>query len=328
MNILLITPNFFNYHKMMIEELEAMGHTVDWFDDRPSTNGWIKAVIRVKRSLINYYIGVYFSNIEKVIREKRYDRVFLVSGQSLSFNESMIGKIRTLQPQALFVLYQWDSIKNFPYIEKMQKYFDKCYTFDRNDAGNNEKLIFKPLFYGRRFERIGSDERKHYQYDFSFVGTAHPQKYKFVNEMSNLLNSVYKRQFIYYYYPSRIVYFYRKLKNPELKHAKYGEFHFDPLSEETFDEIYSNSKCILDSTQAGQIGLTVRAIEALGAKKKLITTNQDIVNYDFYCPENIYVYNGSFDFTSPFFKSPYVDVNSDIYEKYALRNWLKDILAL
>lgn len=328
MNILLITPNFFNYHKMMIEELEAMGHTVDWFDDRPSTNGWIKAVIRVKRDLIHYYIKLYFAQIEKVIKEKNYDRFLLISGQSLSFDESMIKKIRNLQPQAQFVLYQWDSIRNFPYIERMQKYFDRCYSFDRNDVGNNKRLIFKPLFYGKRFEKIGAEKQKEYKYDFSFVGTAHPQKYRFVKEMSQQLSEIFPKQFIYYYFPSRIVFFYRKVMNPELKHAKYSEFHFESLSGETFDEVYANSKCILDSTQAGQIGLTMRAIEALGAKKKLITTNADIVNYDFYRPENVYVYNGTFDFSSSFFTKPYVPVDEKVYESYSLKNWLSEILNI
>lgn len=328
MNILLITPNFFNYHKMMIEELETMGHTVDWFDDRPSTNGWIKAVIRVKRDLIHYYIRLYFTQIEKKIKEKKYDRFLLVSGQSLSFDESMIKKIRDLQPQAQFVLYQWDSIRNFPYIERMQKYFERCYSFDRNDVGNNIRLIFKPLFYGKRFEGIGAEKHKEYKYDFSFVGTAHPQKYRFVKEMSQQLNEIFPKQFIYYYFPSRIVFFYRKAMSPELKNAKYSEFHFDPLSGKTFDEVYSNSRCILDSTQAGQIGLTMRAIEALGAKKKLITTNADIVNYDFYRPENVYVYNGTFDFSSPFFTKSYIPVDEKLYESYSLKNWLSEILDL
>ena len=328
MNILLITPNFFNYHKMMIEELEAMGHTVDWFDDRPSTNGWIKAVIRVKRSLIHYYIRLYFAKIEKVVKEKKYDRFLLVSGQSLSFNESMIKEIRDLQPQAQFVLYQWDSIRNFPYIERMQKYFDRCYSFDRNDVGNNKRLIFKPLFYGKRFEKIGAEKKKEYKYDFSFVGTAHPQKYRFVKEMSQQLSEIFPKRFIYYYFPSRIVFFYRKVMNPELKHAKYSEFHFDPLSGKTFVEVYANSKCVLDSTQAGQIGLTMRAIEAMGSKKKLITTNADIVNYDFYRPENVYVYNGTFDFSSSFFTKPYVPVDEKVYESYSLKNWLVEILNI
>ena len=80
----------------------------------------------------------------------------------------MIKKIRDLQPQAQFVLYQWDSIRNFPYIERMQKYFDRCYSFDRNDVGNNKRLIFKPLFYGKRFEKIGAEKHKEYKYDFLF----------------------------------------------------------------------------------------------------------------------------------------------------------------
>ena len=51
------------------------------------------------------------------------------------------------------------------------------------------------------------------------------------------------------------------------------------------DEIVTNSKCVLDSAQANQNGLTIRVIEMLGAKKKIITTNEDVVNYDFYRPK-------------------------------------------
>lgn len=327
MNILLITPNFFNYHTMIIEELRGMGHVVDWFDDRPSTKGWIKAIIRVKKDLISYYIHSYFNEIEKSIAGKKYDVFLLVSGQSLSFNESMIGRIKELQPQARFVLYQWDSIKNFPYIVRMQKYFDKCYSFDRIDAKNSERLTFLPLFYGKRFEKLGNEEVTNYKYDFSFVGTAHPQKYAFVKQMAQQLSKVYPNQFIYYFFPSRLVYFYRKFRNKEMRWAKYSEFHFVPLEEKHFDEIYANSKCILDSAQKGQTGLTIRVIEAIGAKKKLITTNPDVVNYDFYCPENIYLYTGSFDYSSPFFTLPYKMLDKEIYEKYALRNWLKELLS-
>ena len=73
-------------------------------------------------------------------------------------------------------------------------------------------------------------------------------------------------------------------------------------------------------------GWDVKVLEALGAKKKLITTNEDVVNYDFYREENIYVYNGTFDYTSRFFKDPYREVDPSIYEQYSLRNWLTEIL--
>ena len=48
-----------------------------------------------------------------------------------------------------------------------------------------------------------------------------------------------------------------------------------------------NSRVVLDLPHPMQTGLTMRTIEAIGSKKKLITTNVDIVNYDFYNPKNI-----------------------------------------
>ena len=51
----------------------------------------------------------------------------------------------------------------------------------------------------------------------------------------------------------------------------------------------SQSNCILDYNQEGQVGLTLRPMEALFLEKKLITNNKDIKNYDFYNPSNIFI---------------------------------------
>lgn len=326
MNILLIMPNFFDYPEEICKELEMMGHSVDYFDDRPSTNSIVKAIIRVRKNLINIYIRSYFKKVMKIIKTKKYDVVFLISGQSLSFDDEMLSELKESQVKAKFVLYQWDSLRNFPSIQTIRKYFDKCYSFDREDVVQNGDLKFLPLFYTRRYENIGREYKCDYKYDLSFVGTAHPKKYKFINLMSNQLKKIYSKQYIYFFFPSRIIYFYRKFCNPELRKAKYHDFHYTPINRNEMGRIISESKCILDSPQAGQIGLTIRVLEALGAKKKIITTNKDIVNYDFYKEENIYVYDGEFDYSSKFFKSIYCEIEKEFYEKYALRNWLKEIL--
>ena len=217
MRILLITPNFFEYPQVICEEIRSMGHEVDWFDDRPSTKGIVKAVIRIQKNLIAIFIAKYFKKILSFVKTKRYDKVLLISGQSLSFNERMILALKQAQPQAEFILYQWDSINNFKYIESLQKHFDRCYSFDRNDVKNNSRLKFLPLFYSKRYEAIGAKKVESFDYDFMFVGTAHPKKFKYVNEMAEKLHSVFKKQFIYFFFPSLLVYIYRKLKNPELK---------------------------------------------------------------------------------------------------------------
>lgn len=325
--LLLIMPRFFNYPELIKDGLNNLGYEVDFFDDRPSTNAWVKAAIRINKNMISKYIGRYFEEVMKTVKKKKYDAVFLISGQSLSFSEKMIREIKECQPTALFVLYQWDSQTNFPYIKQVQKFFNKCYSFDKKDIKETPSLKFLPLFYSKVYEEIGQKKREKFLYDFCFVGTAHPKKYKFINMMSDQLKVVYPNQFIYFFFPSPIVYFFRKIVNKELRHAKYSEFHYVPLKDNEMNSVLEHSRCILDSAQAGQVGLTIRVLEALGAKKKLITTNEDVVNYDFYRPENIYVYDGNIDLDNVFFKSDYVEIEDDIYKKYSLASWLKEILS-
>lgn len=326
MKLLLIMPKFFDYPELIVTELNEMGYEVDFFDDRPSTNAWIKAAIRINKNLIGTYIKKYFESVMKTVRNKKYDVVFLISGQSLSFSESMINEIKQCQKEAKFVLYQWDSQTNFPYIKQVQKYFDKCFSFDRRDIEETPSLKFLPLFYSKKYEEIGKRNNTNFKYDFCFVGTAHPKKYKFIKMMSEQLKSVYPNQFIYFFFPSPIVYFYRKIMNNELRKAEYNEFHYVPLKGKEMNDVYETSRCVLDSAQDGQLGLTIRVLEALGAKKKLITTNEDIINYDFYQPENIYVYDGKIDLKNVFFTHEYKEVNEQVYEKYSLRSWLKEIV--
>lgn len=326
MNLLLIMPNFFEYPQIIKEELEGMGYNVDFFDDRPSTNVWVKAAIRVNPNSIKFYIRKYFEQVMTTVSSKKYDVVFLISGQSLSFNEDMIGHIKKTQPGAKFILYQWDSLRNFQHIKSVQKYFDKCFSFDKRDCVENSNLNFLPLFYCKRYEEIGKQLKNTYKYDFCFVGTAHPKKYKFISMMSEQLKSVYPNQFIYFFFPSPIVFFYRKLKDKELRKAHYKEFHYTPIKGDEMDKLFVESKCILDSPQDGQLGLTIRVLEALGAKKKLITTNADVKNYDFYRMENIYIYDGGIDLENTFFKSPYKEIGKDIYKKYSLKSWIETIL--
>jgi len=60
----------------------------------------------------------------------------------------------------------------------------------------------------------------------------------------------------------------------------------------------------------------------LGLHKKLITTNSDIVNYDFYNPQNILVVDEK-NPTIPasFFETKYIPIPAAIFNKYTLEGW-------
>ena len=325
--MLLIAPLFFDYYKEIIKEAELLGYEVDYVCDAPSNSNISKAIGRINKKLIKGSMENYFKkSVFPIILNKNYDDVIVIGGMTFAFTPKMIAKIREMNPNAIFSLYQWDSEENLPYSIKIHPFFDYLYTFDLNDYKRNEKYLFLPLFYTRLYEKIGMYEEKKFVYDCCYVGTAHPQKYRDINNMSYALKKIMPRQFIYHYMPSKLKYYYQKLFSFEFKNARFTEFQTEKLSADKMNKIFKESKCILDAPQAGQTGLTIRTIECLGAKRKLVTTNPDVKKYDFYDEHNILVFDGEIDFNNVFFKSSFLDLDEKIYSKYSLREWVKTIL--
>ena len=63
--------------------------------------------------------------------------------------------------------------------------------------------------------------------------------------------------------------------------------------------------------------------EALGYRKKIITNNHDIVNYDFYDKNNIWVVSETnYEIPTTFFETEYVPIVEEILNKYMLSNWI------
>lgn len=325
--LLLIAPLFFNYYQEMIKEAELLGYDVDYICDAPSNSNISKAIGRINKNLIKLSTQKYFSStVLPKIEGIEYEKVLVVGGMTFAFTPDMVGKIKELNPKASFTLYQWDSEQNLPYSTGIHKFFDKVFSFDMNDCERDSMYTFLPLFYTRIYEEIGAKKTKFYKYDCSYVGTAHPQKFKDINSISEFLADKMKSQFIYHYMPSKLKYIYHKLFAPEFKDARFSDFSYEKIASDRMMEIIKESKCILDAPQAGQTGLTIRTIECLGAKRKLITTNKDIVKYDFFDENNILVFDGGLDLSSPFFSSDYRELDENIYKKYSLREWLKFML--
>ena len=91
---------------------------------------------------------------------------------------------------------------------------------------------------------------------------------------------------------------------------------------------YLDSKIILDIAHSNQEGLSFRPYEAMGLRKKLITTNKSIVNYDFYNPNNIFLIEDVNNIVIPegFFKSDYEDIDPSVRDKYYIKNWINKII--
>lgn len=88
-----------------------------------------------------------------------------------------------------------------------------------------------------------------------------------------------------------------------------------------------HSKCLLEILQKGQTGMTMRTLEALFFKKKLITTNPGIRTSRLYHPNNIYVLDGSESRTiRDFIDSDFHEYPDQIINQYDIRHWVKQFM--
>ena len=315
--VLFICPIFFNYHKDILDELESRGFLVDFLADRPFHSAIARAVVSYAPWITQSFIDVYYA---RKLQSKKYDLVFIINGQTLS--SRLLRLIRSNSPNVKLILYLWDSIKNRSNQINNLKDYDYKFSFDRIDC-QNFKMNHRPLFYGRQFS---CKRHNRFRYCLSFIGSIHSDRYKIISQIRRQLqdNSFYS----YLYIRARWVLFFYKLLLPGMLFSSSDEFKYRALGKEAAKNIFIDSFAILDIEHPKQSGLTMRTIEAVGSGKKLITTNEDIVNYDFYNENNICLISRTEPIISPsFFENHYEPIPRQVLYKYSLSGWIDEIFS-
>jgi hypothetical protein len=320
--ILLFVNNLFGYEYDIKSKLEELGAVVDYFNERPSNSFLSKTLIRLNRNILGFYIDRYYSKIYKQTIHNNYNYILVIKGESISM--SILTMFRSKHRNAKFILYLWDSITNNKNAISNYKYFDKVLSFDNNDV-KRYGFVFRSLFYTDIYKSIISAQNP--TYDALFVGTAHSDRYDFVKKIEKQLLNNNRKVYCYFFLHNIIFYYIEKFKKKSHKYIKKSNFHFKSLNKDDLLNLVANSKCIIDIQHPNQNGLTMRTIEALGANKKLITTNTSIVDYDFYNPNNIFIVDRKNPIVNDsFFDSSYQMIDDNIYDKYSIDTWVIDIL--
>ena len=180
-NVLFIAPKFFDYDRDIFRELSRRGASVDLLRDRPFDSAAMVALTRFARFTVMPAVERHYSAELERLGRSHYDLVFVINGQTLPLR--LLRTLRTSFANARFVLYMWDSIGNRPSTLRHIHYFDHVFTFDRRDA-DEYGLKFRPLFYSQDFDLPSSD---FFQYDISFIGTAHSDRVKVVSDIDRSL---------------------------------------------------------------------------------------------------------------------------------------------
>lgn len=324
--VLFISPAFFGYELSIKNAILENGYEVDYFDERPSNNALMKALVRGQKKLLNVILNKHFKKIQDYIKDKKYDYFLLIKGEVVP--ENFILDFKKNNPTAKLIYYTYDASnnnsKNGLYI---QKFFDTCYSIDFNDVKENPNLKLKHLFYSKDFVQQESEKTKNRKYDISFVGTLHSNRY----EVMQKTFSKFKKSYLFLFSQAKWWFIYNKLINKEYKNIKMSTISFTKLNLSEVANIFKSSNSVLDIQRYGQAGLTMRTFEVLASGAILVTTNENIKKAEFYDEDKI-VFISDEEITEEKVKiiESKIEINnydSSKLEKYFVNNWVKEFFT-
>lgn len=321
--VLLIAPEYFGYEREISDELVRQGMHVDILPDRPFSTPLMKAVTRFRPELGGYFFSDrFFSKHISALDRADYSIILVIQGEGVTCET--LRRLRGAFPMAQLIFYSWDSIENKPFSRRNLHAYDRCSTFDPVDA-ERFGMSFRPLFFSPKFDKIVHSQPL---YDLSFIGTVHSDRYRVIKRITTQL-PVSVRSFVYLYLQAPWVYDVRRVFTRTIIGAKRSEFRTVPLRRNDVLDVFFASRVILDIEHPGQRGATMRTIESIGSRRKMITTNQSLREYDFFDANNIAVIdrkNPTID--ADFFMTPYREVRQSVRDRYTLHRWVKDVCGI
>lgn len=294
-SILLIAPCFHDYHDRIVQALEVRGASVVFFPERDYSI-WFKLVNNLANRWLDALQAAHYQNILKKIAGRRFDYLFVVRGYKIT--PEFISGFRDLNPGATTLMYQWDSNKTNPYAAVLP-FFDRAYSFDFHDC-DELGLQYVPLFYTDDIIRMRESFPQQCPYDFFFMGTYIPERYKALVQFKEYLNNLKNFTLKSYIYVPWTRLLKLRLKGIRLDPSIVTTRHL-PRTE--YLDMLSQSKVVVDVSNRFQTGLAMRVIEALAMHKKILTDNPHITREPFFQSGNICL----FDAAHPSFPPEWVD---------------------
>ena len=278
----------------------------------------------VKKKLIEKMARSHFEAIHKKISElidnyESFDYVLILGGQV--YPKDLLLKIKQKTKKSM-VAYQPDGMDRFPQAKETIEFFDRFYAFDPQDIKKYTSLLYPASnFY---FENLA--ENPEISSDFYFIG-AHLPILKRDQAIATFARHAAEKNWNLDFTICHI-----DQGSLSLHHEIYPENIKATLQPISFAENIcreQQSKVLLDFKTPIHTGLSFRTIEAVGYHKKLITTNVHVAEYDFYHPNNIYIWDEkTFDGLDEFLESPYHELPAKIYQKYSFKNWVNYVLNI
>lgn len=310
--LLFIAPDYYGFNEVVLQGLkEYSGYEVEHL-----VSNFKYKYKNHREKIYNFFLKTFSGRNLKKEKKEAYIREILNRHQV--YDVLLINAPYTLTDEQLDAVLKntkfsiaifWDSIEKIPMQKKYLDKFDVIYSFEPDDCKKYHLKSITNFFFAE------SDSHNSL-YDVCYLATFDDRIketeliFKYFEE-----NGISAKGQIFVHTPKKI-----SIKNVEVIEK------IIPFSKSY--QFYLKGNIILDIAHPHQKGLSFRPYEAMGLRKKLITTNKDIANYDFYNPNNIFIIDDVYNIHIPmdFITSNYQESNPAIREKYHIKNWIKSIL--
>ncbi len=310
--ILLITYDNWGYNQYIADALEKKSYEVKHInfhsfqytypDFSHKAFNFLTKNLGIKNLKHNHYNDIILDEIKNI---DSIDTAIYIKADFLS--KQTIEAINKKSRKSVLIIN--DSISRYPNTKNILPIFDKVFSFEKKDC-KKYHLNFKTNFIYKAVDQIDSN----FKYKV-FNISSYDRRFPIIQKIAETLYNLKIK--------SKIIIF-----TPKDNNEPYIEFSNHPLSISEINHYLEQSEVMLDVNRSQQQGLSFRVFESLGLKKKLITTNRDIVNYDFFNPQNIFVIEDIDDITIPksFFKTSYTPIAQHILNKYLIENWVDELI--
>lgn len=314
--ILSVDPILMEYKEILIKKTEKYFKSVEFIlGSEPETDSYYYKKLKKLKTIS--FAGKIIGKIHNNSIKNYYNRLLkmfinidyvLVIGE-IKYSKTFIELTRKNNKNIKFIKFIWDKMEERE-IEEYKTDYDEVYSFEKDDAIAYQ-IKWRPSFFLEH--KICKKEK-----DFYYLGRERDkERYDYVKK---IYEYCIKNKLDY----NILLYTQNKKRKEEFltnKKIKYSQNI----------ENMKKSKVTFEKNIVNQKGLSLRTLECLAYNTKLITTNKDICNYDFYNSNNIIIIENIENIKKidiNFFEKPYIELKKEILNKYSYEGFIEEIFGI
>lgn len=318
--IAVISFDHWNYDAHIVSALQKKG--IDSFHIKIGNFKYKNIWERIQNTLIKVFLG---KNPKLKKRQEYILQQLQKSGfqhQILVVNPELIDleyHLEIKKHTEKYIAYLYDSVSRCPVNHLLDGVFDEIFSFDKVDVATNGFSEINNYIYFDTPKNAFQLKQ-----NFIYIGSI-DNRLDYLNQFAEHLKKQHQ-SFLFYAIGKKA--FVNKLKQLFLGKNKNIIFQKKRFSQQETLKMYAESETIVDLVRDNQTGLSFRIFEALGLRKKIITNNFSIQNYDFYTSNNVYLIDENIQFQSNVYTSNFVQLPDNIYDKYSISAWVETVFKL